>query len=386
MTNARKLAEVVTIIGKETAGPNAADVDEKARFPAEAFAALKKSRVLSAGVPESLGGAGLNILELGELVRILASYCASTSMVLGMHFIKVSSLVHFGKGDEKLEGYLRSIADEQRLVASVTSEEGVGGNLRTSVCAVKSSGDTFSLTKHSTCLSYGAEADDLLITARKDSDSPASSQVVVLARKGDFTLEQTGEWDAMGMRGTCSPPFIVRVSGPAWLVLGPSFADIAARTMVPDTHYIWSNVWLGIACEAYSKAKTLVQDKVRKNPADMPDTAKSLAALDIRLRQFQDTVECTGREYLQAHESDDTDLLTSIRFSLRINALKLSASEMAAEICIHAMEICGFAGYLNNSPYSVARNLRDALSAAPMIGNGRIVETNAANLLIHKGT
>jgi acyl-CoA dehydrogenase len=385
MTNAKTLAEVVRQIGEDVAGPNSADVDKDASFPQEALDALKKAKILSAGVPIELGGAGLNIMELGELVRILATYCASTSMILGMHYIKVSSLVHYGKGDEKLEGYLRSIADEQRLVASVTSEEGIGGNLRNSICAVEVSDDTFELTKVSTCLSYGAYADDLLITARKDTDSPASGQVVVLARRGDFTLEQTGEWDSMGMRGTCSPPFVVHVNGPTWLVLGPSFAEIAARTMVPDTHVIWSHVWLGIACDAYSKAKSLVQAKARKNPSELPETARELALLDIKMRQFFDSVNSTGNEYLQAHENDDAELLTSIGFSLRINALKLSASTISPEICLKAMEICGFAGYLNNTPYSVTRNLRDSLSAAPMIGNGRIIETNATNLMAHKG-
>jgi len=385
MTNAETLTGIVRQIGEEVAGPNSASVDKDARFPKESFEALKKSKVLSAGVPESLGGAGLNIMELGELCRVLATYCASTAMVLGMHFIKVSSLVHYGKGNDKLEEYLRSVADEQRLVASVTSEEGIGGNLRNSICAVDITGDMFELTKVSTCLSYGAYADDLLITARKDADSPASGQAVVLARSGDFTLEQTGQWDSMGMRGTCSPPFVVHVKGPTWLVLGPSFAEIAARTMVPDTHTIWAHVWLGIACDAYSKAKKLVQAKARKSPSELPETARELALLDIKLRQFTDTVSSTGNEYLQAHENDDVELLTSIGFSLRINALKLSASTMSPEICRKAMEICGFAGYLNNTPFSVARNLRDSLSAAPMIGNGRIIETNATNLMIHKG-
>ena len=386
MTNMERMVAEIDRIGREIAEPNAGDVDQSARFPIEAVSALKKSKILSAGIPVDLGGGGLNIVEQGELCRLLATYCASTSMVLGMHFIKISSIVHFGKNSDKLAGYLRSVVEEQRLVASVTSEEGIGGNLRNSICAVEMNGDTFELTKHSTCLSYGAEADDLLITARKDANAPASGQVVVLAQKGDFTLEQTGEWDSMGMRGTCSPPFIVRVKAPSWQVFGPSFAEIAARTMVPDTHYIWSNVWLGIACDASARARALVQARARKNPSELPENAKELAVLDTKLQQFSDTVKSTGRDYMQAHENDDTEKLSSIGFSLRINALKLSASTFAADICMKAMRICGFAGYLNNSPYSVTRQLRDALSAAPMIGNGRIVETNATNLLAYKGT
>lgn len=373
-------------IAREIAAPNADDVDINARFPVESINALKEAQILSAGVPAEFGGAGMDITELAELCRILATRCASSSMVLGMHFIKVSSIVHFSKGNKKLEDYLRNLVKQQRLVGSVTSEVGIGGNLRNSIAAIEPEGDRFTLTKQSTCLSYGAYADDLLITCRKNKDAAASDQVVVLALKEDLTLEQTGVWDAMGMRGTCSPPFSVKVEAENWKILEPDFAHIAARTMVPDTHYIWSSIWLGIACDAAARARAFVQSKARKNPSVLPENARELAQLEIRLERFKDTFNSVGAYYLKAHLADDFELLSSVAFSLKINALKLNASQLVTDICMRAMTVCGFAGYLNNSPYSIARHLRDALSAAPMIGNGRIIETNATNLLAYKGS
>jgi len=385
MSLIQELTDEVRRIAVEVAGPNASDVDVNARFPIESLNALKQSKILSAGIPVELGGAGLDILEQGELCRILAMQCASSSMVLGMHLIKVSSIVHFGQGIEAVENYLKLVAEEQRLVGSVTSEEGIGGNLRNSIACIEREGERFNLTKHSTCLSYGAYADDLLITCRRHEDSAASDQVVVLATSEDFSLEQHGQWDSMGMRGTCSPPFTVTVNAPMWQIFEPDFATIAARTMVPDTHYIWSNIWLGIACDAAARARSLIQAKARKNPSVLPDGAKQLAQLEITLERFRDTVKCTGQQYMQAHLADDFDLLSSIGFSLKINSLKLNASQLVTDVCLQAMAICGFPGYLNNTPFSISRHLRDALSAAPMIGNGRLIETNATNLMMHKG-
>ena len=43
------------------------------------------------------------------------------------------------------------------------------------------------------------------------------------------------------------------------------------------------------------------------------------------------------------------------------------------------------AGYKNDTPFSVGRHLRDALSGALMIANDRIHATNAGLLLVHKG-
>lgn len=385
MSLKEQLEQEVNRIASDIAGPNADDVDKNARFPIEAITALKDAQALSAGIPEYLGGAGMNIIEQGLLCQQLSQYCSATAMILGMHFIKISSIVHFGVGKEKFEAYLRSVVDQQRLVGSVTSEEGVGGNLRTSITSVESEGDTFSLTKQSSCMSYGAYADDMLITCRKDGEAAASNQVLVLAVGDDIEREQKGVWDSLGMRGTCSPPFTITVHAESWKIFEHDFAHIAARTMVPDTHFIWANVWLGIATNAAKRARSLVQNKARKNPSVLPENARDLAQLEIELDRFRDTVKSVGELYLNAHIKNDIEFLFSIPFSLKINALKLNSSQMAAEICIKAMQICGFAGYLNNTPFSVGRHLRDALSAAPMIGNGRIIETNATNLMVYKG-
>lgn len=385
MRDFNTLKSIVERITTEIASVNAEEVDRDARFPAESIDALKSEKLLSAGVPANLGGDGLDIQQLGQLCKILARGCSSSSMVLGMHYIKVSSIVHFRDQDPFFENYLRQLHQEQRLVGSVTSEEGIGGNLRNSIAAVQNDVDRFTLEKHSSCLSYGAYADDLLITCRRADDSAASDQVLLLATKEDLDLTQNGVWDSMGMRGTCSPPFIVKVNAMKCQIFKSSFAEIAARTMVPDTHIIWAHIWLGIATEAAHRARSLIQLKARKIPDSLPAGSSELAELEIRLDRFRDTVKSVTNSFLEAHNDDNSELLSSIPFSLKINGLKLNASQLVADICTRAMAICGFAGYLNNTPYSIARLLRDSLSAAPMIGNGRIIETNATHLMAYKG-
>ena len=80
----------------------------------------------------------------------------------------------------------------------------------------------------------------------------------------------------------------------------------------------------------------------------------------------------------------DPDELFTLGYAIRINGLKISASERVAEICRDALAICGIVGYKNDTPFSVGRHLRDALSATLMIANDRIHATNAALLLVHK--
>ena len=69
---------------------------------------------------------------------------------------------------------------------------------------------------------------------------------------------------------------------------------------------------------------------------------------------------------------------------LRMNNLKIIASEETPRICLAALEICGIAGYRNDTPFSIGRLLRDALSGPLMIANERIHQTNAGLLLVAK--
>jgi alkylation response protein AidB-like acyl-CoA dehydrogenase len=74
--------EAVRRIAGEVAGPHAADVDAKARFPSETVGALRDAGLLSAGVPRELGGAGCNLQEQAVLCSTLAQACGSSAMVL----------------------------------------------------------------------------------------------------------------------------------------------------------------------------------------------------------------------------------------------------------------------------------------------------------------
>ena len=67
-----------------------------------------------------------------------------------------------------------------------------------------------------------------------------------------------------------------------------------------------------------------------------------------------------------------------------MNALKVSSSTMVVDCVTAALRICGIAGYLDDSPYSVGRHLRDAHGAALMVSNDRLIGASAQMLLVHK--
>jgi acyl-CoA dehydrogenase len=372
-------------IAHEVAAKHAADVDAKARFPHETFEALRQARLLSAAVPKELGGGGANMVELSEMCTVLAQGCASSGMVLAMHHIQIACIARHALSSDFFKRYLEECVERQLLIGSITSEVGVWGDTRSSICAVVREGGRFKLDKDATTASYAEHADDLLVTARRNQEAPQSDQVLVLVRKPDRTLTQTTTWDTMGMRGTCSPGFKLVSSGAEEQVLPGSFADASAQTMVSYSHILWSGVWLGIALDAMSRASAFVRAEARKNPGVVPPKATHLARVSAQVQMLRNSV------HGQAHEFDEIMLrptgmeeLLTIGWALKMNNIKVASSEMAPQIVHDALQIIGIGAYKNDSKLSVGRQYRDSLSAALMISNDRIFGKTASMLLVHK--
>jgi acyl-CoA dehydrogenase len=305
-------------------------------------------------------------------------------MVFAMHQIQVACLVHHGTGAHFFQRYQEELARTQRLIASVTSEAGIGGSVRTSISPIQRDADGCTLRKDGTVVSYGEFADDLLITVRRGPDSAPNDQVLVLARKSQCTMENTGTWDTFGMRGTCSPGYVITARFSEEQIVPATFADISSQTMLPFAHVLWASLWLGIANDAVARARAYVRGVAREMPGRTPPSALRLAETSAQLQMFRALVHDAARRLHRALSSRDKEELSSVGFAIAMNDLKVSASQAVVEIVTRALRICGTAGYRNDHKFSLTRHLRDAHSAALMIGNDRILANNAPLHLVFK--
>ena len=376
------LVETARRIAEAVVAPAADAVDRDARFPHEAMAALREERMLGAFVPRELGGRGATIGELAACCEALGRSCASTAMIYAMHQIEVACIVRHALSSTFFRDYLAELARRQWLIASATSEVGVGGDLRRSICAVERDGPRIRVVKRAPVISYGEEADDILLTARRAPDAAPGDQVLVLVRNAGVRLTRTGEWDTLGMRGTRSLGFILEACGSPEQVVPVPFADVASQTMLPTSHVLWTSLWLGLASDAVGRARAFVRAEARRAPGTVPPAAHRLAETVAELGTMRATVH-GGLLDFEQHQ-DDPDALAGLGFAIRMNSLKTSASRLAPEIVARALGVCGVSGYRNDSPYAVGRHLRDAHGAALMISNDRIFSANAAMLLVHK--
>lgn len=369
-------------IADDVAAVHADDVDRNARFPAESIDALREIQGLSAFIPESLGGLGLDFRTIAEACFELGRRCGSSAMVYAMHSIKIATIARHLDGSPWFEEFLRDVSERQLLVASVTSEIGTGGDMGRSIAAVTPAGDGLvSFEKQAPTVSYGAHADALLTTLRRTPDAEPSDQVVVVHRADQTELEPAGTWDPLGMRGTCSPGFVVRASFGAEQVLAAPFSDVMSQTMVPVTHLLWSHLWLGIATDAFDRARAFTRAAAKRSPGAPSPQALRLSHVMSDLSLLRAEVRSALDEFLR---DDDRERLSTMVSALRFNNLKIAASEQAPRVCQGAMGVCGIVGFKNDTPFSVGRHLRDTMSACLMIANERIHQRNADLLLIAK--
>jgi acyl-CoA dehydrogenase len=364
----------------DAARAHAAAVDAEARFPSEAFAEIRKQRLLGIQVPQVLGGESATIGEIADVCYILGQACSSTGLIYAMHQIKMACITRHTKGNVSLERILGRIAAEQLLMASSTTEGQAGGNVRSSEAPVEHDGKEVTLERKATVISYAVEADGVVTTARRAADAAGSDQVLLVLLKSDYTLERLQVWDTLGMRGTHSEGFTLRARASAEQIMPEPYDKIHAQTMVPFAHLLWGSVWAGIAAAATTKAQAFVRAAVRGSNGQMPPGAPHFTQAVSSLRTLRGVLAANLHSY-EAVMSDEK-AISSLEFQALITLTKVQASELAVTTVLHSLRACGLSGYRNDTEFTIGRLLRDVLSAPLMINNDRILSNLATTSLM----
>lgn len=354
--------------------------DREARFPKDAFDELRAQRLLGVLLPREFGGEAAAISDIAEICYALGRVCSSTSMIFAMHQASIACLLRHANKNAKFDSYIRRIGEQQTLIASSTTEGQSGANLRQSASPIVWSGDRISLSRAATVISYGKEADAIISTARKSGESLPTDQVLALFFKGDYRLEGTQTWDALGMRGTCSEGFQLEASGDREQVLSEPYERIHRHTMVPVTHLLWGACWAGVAAGAVERAQMFVRKVARVAKGTLPPGAPFATQGSLSLMTLHNLLDSALADF--ARRAGDANALEDAGFQTSLNLLKVSASELSISTVMHAFNACGIAGYRNDSEFSIGRSLRDILSSSIMINNSRILANVAPAALV----
>lgn len=321
--------------------------DAAEEFVADNYAALQRERLMSAAVPQELGGDGLDAASLPPLLGTMARACSSTALAYAMHTHVVALLAWRWRNQKApVDAVLKRIADEQIVLIS----SGGSDWLESSGTARRVDGGfTIDAVKG---FASGVLAGTLLNTSAVYDDpevGPTVLHFMVPLTAIGVAIEPT--WRAMGMRGTGSHQ--VRLSG--FFVADGAIAARRPRGRRHPLFHMVSMIAIPIIYSVYYGIGEAMRDAAVATAKRRPATqslVETVGALDTELAAARFALG----DLLAASGGQPGPETTNRVFLGRANVVR--ALMATAE---RALEVAQGSGYMRTEP--IERLFRDIQAA-----------------------
>lgn len=348
----------------------AAEHDRDGSFPFENIAALKESKVLSAALPEELGGLGLeSTRDLIAGLNRLARGDGSTAIAANMHIATPWYVTRLwrdaqARGDgevaEQTHGILQALATTIVCVSNTEAGTSIGYPLAEATRA--DGGWTLSGRKIFGTLS--PVADLLIVPCRYGSESDGWSWSYAFVPRGTPGMTINDDWDALGMRASGSgsvvfedcfvPDVFFNEQAEPWggWTVGTLLIQVSSNLAL-------TTAMVGIA-EAARAAVVGMLTTRRKAPsnrllAERSGIQHQMAELEIDLATARAMVDRSARlvdDYVLSHDVGEMDMADVLELMRDFQCTKWVANRKAIDVVDRAMTLSGGTGYFTSSPIS----------------------------------
>ncbi len=334
--------------------PAAAEIDRTGAYPRAALTALGKAGLLGLISSKEVGGFGAGQRAAVQVIERIARECASTAMVVCMHYCGAAVIEAYGARDVR-----EAIARGAHISTLAFSEVGSRSHFWAPLGTATKVGGGVRLDAQKSWVTSAGQADSYVWSSTPLAAEGASSIWFVPANAQG--LQITMPFDGMGMRGNFSSPVTaegVMVREDALLGADGKGFDVMMGVVLPYFQVMNAACSLGIMDSALQKtAQHLTQTKLehlkqtlRESPTNRAYLAKMQIKADLLRTLLADTVS--------ALESGREDAM------LRVLQIKAAAGETATEVTELAMRLCGGSAF--RKEVGVERNFRDARASTVM--------------------
>jgi alkylation response protein AidB-like acyl-CoA dehydrogenase len=339
---------------QETIAPSAIEIDRAGSYPRAALDALRAAGLLGLVSAAEVGGLGQAHRAAAQVIGRIAEHCASTAMVVCMHYCATVVLEAYGPRDVR-----EAIAQGRHVSTLAFSESGSRSHFwAPTSTAAKVDGSVQLDAKKSWATSAG-QADSYVWSSRPLAAEGASSIWFVPSKSAG--LHVTAPFDGLGMRGNASSPITaegVKISEAALLGEDGKGFDVMMGVVLPYFNVINAAVSLGISESAVQKAAAHLQttrfEHLNQSLAESPINRTHLAKARIKADLLRTLLDDT----LTALEQGRADAM------LRVLEIKAAGGETATEVTELAMRVCGGAAF--RKEVGVERCFRDARASTVM--------------------
>jgi alkylation response protein AidB-like acyl-CoA dehydrogenase len=339
---------------KDVVSPSAIEVDRSGVFPTKNIEALAAAGLLSLVSAPDVGGPGLGLREVAEVIERLGGACGSTAMIVLMHYAAVAVLEAHGPRELReliaAGGHLSTLAFSEagsraQFWAPLSTATGVDGQVRLDA-------------KKSWVTSAGHADSYVWSSLPLASDGPMTLWLVPSRTAG---LSQPAGFDGLGLRGNASTP--VTAAGatlPTASMLGADGGglDLALTLVLPTFQVLSMAFSLGLM-EAVSMETAAHLTATRLDHLDRSLAQQPTVRMDFaRMRLETDRTRALLQDTLAALETQRPDGM------LRVLESKAAGSEAALMVTDLAMKVCGGSAF--RKELGIERRFRDSRAARVM--------------------
>jgi isovaleryl-CoA dehydrogenase len=339
----------------EAVQPAAVQVDRQGQFPRAAIQALADAGLLGLVSAAEVGGRGQGLRAAAEVVDRLARDCASTAMVVCMHYAATAVLEANGPREVR-----EAVAAGRHLTTLAFSEAGSRSHFWAPVSsAVGNGGDQVRLNAVKSWITSAGEADSYVWSSRPLAADGLSTLWLVPADAPG--LKVAGAFDGLGLRGNASSPVTatdVGVSRGAMLGEDGRGDQLMFGIVLPWFACMSAAMSVGLMEAAIQAAVGHVTRVRLEHQGSSLAELATIRAYLARMRVRADQARALLGDTLAAIEAKREDAL------LGVLEVKASAGEAATEVTELAMRVCGGAAF--RKEVGVERAFRDARAATVM--------------------
>ena len=183
--------------------PLAARMDAEEWWPGEAFPLIGRTGYFGIPVPESLGGAGLDLFTSGLVLQAFSRWNHALALSWVAHENLCLYNIYRNANDAQRQRYLPGLCSGTSIGALGLTEPGAGsdalGSMRTTATR---DGDVYRLNGTKLYITNGPVADVLLVYAKTNKDKGAKGISAFIVEKGFPGFKVAQKLTKMGFRGS----------------------------------------------------------------------------------------------------------------------------------------------------------------------------------------
>jgi alkylation response protein AidB-like acyl-CoA dehydrogenase len=347
------LEELASIID-ETIAPSAAKIDSTGSYPRTALTSLGRAGLLGLISSPEVGGMGESHRAATAVVERIAQHCASTAMVVCMHYCATAVIEAYGSQHVREE-----IAAGRHVTTLAFSETGSRSHFWAPVSTARETYRGVRLDGHKSFSTSAGEADSYVWSSRPLKAEGESTLWFVPSSTHGLSVPR--RFDGLGLRGNCSAPIVAEgAEVPEESMLGPDGGGFSVMMDITVSYFqlMSAGVSLGLMEAATAKATHHVAgtkfEHLGQSLADLPTVRAYLS----RMRIKTDMVRAFLQDALDAIEQKREDAM------LMVLKAKAAAGESSTEVTELAMRVCGGAAFSKEK--GIERHFRDARAATVM--------------------